>query len=80
MTRHLDPNEGYVPSRVPREWYEGALDLKAPAELLEVIACLVDAMRRSDPDYVQSHGCVPCSDQDWDTAIEAGENALEANS
>lgn len=54
------------------------LDLTTRAELLEVIAVLVDAMRRSDPEYVAAHGVAQCSDEDWDTAIEAGENALEA--
>ena len=77
--KHLDPNEGYIPSRVPREWYESALDLKARAELLEVIAVMVDAMRRSDLEFCQSHGVPPCCDEDWDTAIAAGEDALEAN-
>lgn len=77
--KHLDPNEGYVPSRVPREWYESALDLKAPAELLEVIGLLVDAMRRSDPDYCAAHECDQCSEEDWDIALAAGEDALEAN-
>ena len=77
--RHLDPNEGYIPPRVSREAYEAALDLKAPAELLEVIEVLVDAMRRSDPEFCMSHDCEPCSDEDWDTAIAAGEDALEAN-
>jgi hypothetical protein len=55
-----------------------SLDLTDPAELSEVIEILVDAMRRADPDYVLTHGCEPCTDDDWDTAIEAGEDALEA--
>lgn len=54
-----------------------SIDLTESAELLEVIAVLVDAMRRSDPDYVMTHGCEQCSDEDWDTAIEAGEDAME---
>ena len=56
-----------------------SLDLTCRAELLEVIACLVDAMRRCDPEYVQAHGVADCTDEDWDTALEAGEDALEAN-
>jgi hypothetical protein len=24
-----------------------------------------------------THGCEQCSDEDWDTAIEAGEDAME---
>jgi hypothetical protein len=79
VSRGLDPNEGYIPSRVPREWYENALDLKARAELVEVIEVLVDAMRRSDPLYCAAHQVPPCCDEDWDTAIEAGEDAIEAN-
>lgn len=39
----------------------------------------IGAMRRSDPEYCMSHDCEPCSDEDWDTAIAAGEDALEAN-
>ena len=44
MSRGLDPNEGYIPSRVPREWYENALDLKARAELVEVQVRQVEHM------------------------------------
>lgn len=56
-----------------------SIDLTDRAELIEVIALLVDAMRRSDCDYVQAHGCEHCTDEDWDIALQAGENALEAN-
>lgn len=49
-----------------------------PAELREVIALLVDAMRRSDPEYTLVHGSEPCSDDDWNTALTAGEDALAA--
>jgi hypothetical protein len=55
------------------------LDLTDRTELLEVIDLLVDAIRRSDPDYCEAHGCEPCSDEDWDTALQAGEDSLEAN-
>jgi hypothetical protein len=54
-------------------------DLTDRAELVEVIAVLVDAMRRSDPEYVACHLCEPCSEADWDTALAAGEAALEEN-
>ena len=54
------------------------IDLTDRANLLECVALLVDARRRADPDYVQSHGCEPCSDEDWNTAIQAGEDVLEA--
>jgi hypothetical protein len=54
------------------------IDLTDRANLLECIALLIDAMRRSDPDYVTTHGCEQCSDEDWDTAIQAGEDVLEA--
>lgn len=47
------------------------------AELLGVIQQMVQAMRRSDPDYTQAHGCEQCSDDEWDDAIQAGEDALE---
>lgn len=53
--------------------------LTSRAELLECIAVLVDAMHRSDPDYVQSHGCAPCTDEDWCSAIQAAEDVLDAN-
>jgi hypothetical protein len=35
-------------------------------------------MRRSDPVYCKIHGCQPVNDEDWDTAIAAGEDVLEA--
>lgn len=54
------------------------IDLTDRANLLEVIAMLVDAMRRSDAEYALPHGVEPCSDEDWDTAIQAGEDCLEA--
>jgi hypothetical protein len=54
------------------------IDLTDRANLLECIAILVDAMRRSDPDYTMVHQCEPCSDDDWNTAIQAGEDVLEA--
>ena len=56
-----------------------AIDLTSRAELIEVIALMVDAMRRSDPDYTKAHGTAQCTDEDWDAAIQAGEDALEAN-
>ena len=43
-------------------------------ELLERIA---DVMRRSDPEYVESHVVLPASDEEWDTVIEDVENYLE---
>lgn len=55
-----------------------SMNLTDRAELLEVIALLVDAMRRSDPVYVSATGCEWCSEDDWDTALEAGGEALEA--
>ena len=54
------------------------IDLTDRANLLECIAVLVDAMRRSDPDYTMVHGCPPCSDDDWNAALTAGEDCLEA--
>jgi hypothetical protein len=54
------------------------IDLTDRANLLECIEILVDAMRRSDPDYVRSHGVKQATDEDWDTAIQAGEDCLEA--
>ena len=70
--------------RETQEWEDElarhtVLDLGHPAELREVIALLVDAMRRSDPDYTQAHGCEQCSDDDWNMAIQAGEDCLEAS-
>ena len=56
-----------------------SIDLTNRAELLEVIAVLVDALRRSDPEYCDAHGVEQCSEDEWDTAIQAGEDALEAN-
>jgi hypothetical protein len=54
------------------------IDLTDQANLLEVVELLIDAMRRSDPEYIRAHGCNPCTDEDWDTAIQAGEDVIEA--
>jgi hypothetical protein len=54
------------------------IDLTDRANLLECIAVLVDAMRRADAEFTRAHGVEPCSDEDWDTAIQAGEDVLEA--
>lgn len=47
-------------------------------DLRPIVEQLVDAMRRSDPEFTESHGCEQCSDEDWDTALRAGVDALEA--
>lgn len=54
------------------------IDLTDRANLLECVAVLVDAMRRADPQYCAAHECDLVSDEDWDTAIAAGEDVLEA--
>jgi hypothetical protein len=54
------------------------IDLTDRANMIEVVALLVDAMRRADPAYCQSHGADPVTDEDWDTAIQAGEDVLQA--
>lgn len=54
------------------------IDLTDRANLLECIAVLVDAMRRASPEYCAAHGCDVVTDEDWDTAIEDGEDVLEA--
>jgi hypothetical protein len=54
------------------------IDLTDRANLLECVAVLVDAMRRSDPEYCIAHECEQTTDEDWDTAISAGEGCLEA--
>ena len=54
------------------------IDLTDPANLLECIAVLVDAMRRADPEFCAAHGLPVVTDEDWDTAIQAGEDVLEA--
>lgn len=43
-------------------------------ELLERVA---DVMRRSDPEYVESHAVLPTSDEEWDEMIEDVEDYLE---
>ena len=55
------------------------LDLRSRPELLEVIAVMVDAIRRSDLAYCRSHSVEPVTEEDWATALQAGEDALEAN-
>ena len=54
------------------------IDLTDRANLIEVVAVLVDAMRRADSAWCATHGCEPVADEDWDTAIAAGEDCLEA--
>jgi hypothetical protein len=54
------------------------IDLTDRANLLECVAVLVDAMRRADPVYCASHHCPIVTDDDWNTAIAAGEDVLEA--
>lgn len=46
---------------------------------LAALRALVDVMRRSDPDYVASHGCAPCTDSEWDRALEQAEDVIEEN-
>lgn len=45
---------------------------------LAALRGIVDAMRRSDPDYVASHGIEPCSDEAWDDALASAEELLES--
>lgn len=47
------------------------------ATALSALRALIDVMRRSDPDYVQSHGCAPCVDDEWDYALEQAEDVIE---
>jgi hypothetical protein len=54
------------------------IDLTDRANLLECIEVLVDAMRRSDPEYCIAHGVEQTTDEDWDTALTAGEDCIEA--
>lgn len=54
------------------------IDLTDRANLLECVAVLVDAMRRADPEYCASHGLQVVTDADWEIAIQAGEDVLEA--
>ena len=54
----------------------------AQAELIvarDQVKQLVDVLRRSDPDYVRSHGVEPTMDEEWDKAIEEAEDWLEQN-
>jgi hypothetical protein len=57
---------------------DGMIDLTDRANLIEVVAVLVDAMRRADPAWCVLHDCEVVNDEDWDTAIAAGEDVLEA--
>ena len=43
----------------------------------ELLSRIADVMRRSDPEYVESHVVLPASDEEWDTVIEDVENYLE---
>lgn len=45
---------------------------------IAIIRQLVDVLRRSDPEYVESHeGAEQCTDDEWDDALEAAEDFLE---
>lgn len=44
---------------------------------IAIIRELVDVLRRSDPDYVESHGVEQCTDDEWDAALEKAEDFLE---
>ena len=54
------------------------IDLTDRANLLEVVALMVDAIRRSDLAYCRSHNVEPVTEDDWATALQAGEDVLEA--
>ncbi len=43
----------------------------------ELLSRIADVMRRSDPEYVESHAVLPTSDEEWDAVIEDVENYLE---
>lgn len=53
--------------------------LTSRAELLECIAVLVDVLRRADPAYCRSHGVEHVTDTEWDIALQAAEDVLDAN-
>jgi len=42
-----------------------------------VLYRLVDAMRRADPDFAASHRVEQTTDEQWDIAIEMGEEMLD---
>lgn len=44
---------------------------------VEVIAKLVDVLRRSDAEYCGAHRGEPVSDEEWDTALAQAEDYLE---
>ena len=37
---------------------------------------LVNVMNRADPGYCQSHCQEPCTDKEWDAALQAAEDEL----
>jgi hypothetical protein len=43
----------------------------------EIVAQLVDAMRRADPSYCRSHGVSQTTDEEWDAVMQAAEDWLE---
>ena len=43
----------------------------------EMLAALVDLMRRCDPEYCASHSVVQCSDDEWDDTLAEAEEVLE---
>lgn len=47
-------------------------------QLLAALTAAVDAMRRSDPTYCAAMGLEPVTDAEWDDALAAAEDALDA--
>jgi hypothetical protein len=47
-------------------------------ELIAALRQTVDAMRRSDPTYCSAMGLQGVTDIEWDDALAAGEDALDA--
>lgn len=46
--------------------------------LRAALAACVDAMRRGDMEYCDAHGVELIGDDEWNRALAAGEDALEA--
>lgn len=47
-------------------------------QVIEALRACIDAMRRSDPVYCAAMDAEQVSDVEWDAALAAGEDAIDA--
>lgn len=58
------------------ERLQASLNL-ADTSTREILWGVVNVMRRCDPLYCNAHAQEPCTDEEWDTALQAAEDELD---